>query len=79
MKHTIITDELNEQIFEAVCQRAANGHNDLMDTAQKLLDVKNKLFTKEQIQLVLLLKLATTNFYRFASRFSSLALASWAF
>lgn len=51
MKHTIITDELNEQIFEAVCQRAANGHNDLMDTAQKLLDVKNKLFTKEQIQL----------------------------
>lgn len=51
MKQTIITDELNEQIFEAVCQRAANGHNDLMDTAKKLLDVKNKLFTKEQIQL----------------------------
>ena len=48
---TVCLSLLGMDVFEAVCQRAANGHNDLMDTAKKLLDVKNKLFTKEQIKL----------------------------
>ena len=51
MKHTIICDQIKEQIFNAVCQRAANGHNDLMKIARDLLDVKDELFSEEEIWL----------------------------
>lgn len=51
MKHTIICDLIKDQIFNAVCQRAANGHNDLIKTARELLDVTDELFSEEEIQL----------------------------
>lgn len=51
MKHIIICDQIKEQIFNAVCQRAANGHNDLMKIARDLLDVKDALFSEEEIWL----------------------------
>lgn len=51
MKHTIVCDLIKDQIFNAVCQRAANGHNDLMKTARELLDVTDELFSEEEIQL----------------------------
>lgn len=51
MSRIIICDQLKDQIFDAICQRAANGHNDLKKTAIELLDVVDELFSEEEIEL----------------------------
>lgn len=50
MNRIFVAKRTKDQIFEAVCQRAANGHNDLLKTARELLDVSNDLFSETEIQ-----------------------------
>ena len=49
MNERFLINKFNALIFDAVCERAANGYNDLVQTAENLLKVRDKLFDKETI------------------------------
>lgn len=43
MTKNFIKDPITDQIFDTVCQRAANGHSDLYETAKTLLRIATEL------------------------------------
>ena len=43
MTNFFIKDPITDKILDAVCQRAANGHNDLYETARTLLRIATEL------------------------------------
>lgn len=43
MTKFLIKDPITDKILDAVCQRAANGHNDLYETTKTLLRIATEL------------------------------------
>lgn len=43
MTKNFIKDPITDQIFDTVCQRAANGHSDLYETAKTLLRIATEV------------------------------------